>query len=117
MAARSRLAERQRAQVRARRGGGPDVARAERFEDGGAAVVHAHHHRGRAAFLGEPSDDGGGAAEAEAQPADVRRADGAHQAGGRQGAQAIVRGRRPVDRHAEASGPTVSVQICSNAAE
>ena len=56
----------------------------KRFEDGGAAVVHAHHHRGRAAFLGEASDDGRGAAEAEAEPADLRRADGAHQAGGGQ---------------------------------
>ena len=87
MAARSRFAERQRAQVRTARGRLADLARPECLEHGGAAIVHAGHHRGRTALLCKSSDDGGGAAEAETEPADIRRTDGTHQAGGSQGIQ------------------------------
>jgi hypothetical protein len=81
MAPRSGLAERERAQVAAARGGAPDLVGSVRLEDGRAAVVHAHHHRGRCAVAGEALDDCGGAAEAEAETAHLGRAHGAEQAG------------------------------------
>jgi len=43
--------------------------------------MHAGDHCRRSAFLRETSDDGGGTAEAEAEAADLRGADGAHQTG------------------------------------
>jgi hypothetical protein len=85
MTARSSLAERERAQVRAARGGLSHVTWAEGLEDGRAAVVHAGDHRRRATLLREAADDGRGSPHAEAEATDVLRADSAQEAGGGEG--------------------------------
>ena len=70
-------------------------------------------HGGRAAFLGQPPDDRGRASEAEPEPADFRRTDGAHEAGGGQRLRAIGLERRRRDRQRAASGATVPVHTSS----
>ena len=76
----------------------PDVAGAVRLEHRRAAVVHADHHRGRSAFLREASDDGGGAPKAEAEAADLRRADGAQQSSRGEGFQPRSGNALAIDR-------------------
>ncbi len=58
-----------------------------------------------------------GAAEAKAQPADVRGADGAHQPGRGQGLQASFRESRLLIDIRERRDQLVSVQTFSNATE
>src|SRR5206468_1457577 len=71
-------------------GGASNVALAVRFENGGAAEMHAHHHRRGTAVLRDPPHDGCCAPGPEAEPSDLRRADGAHEAGGGQRVQSSL---------------------------
>ena len=99
VAARTRFAERESAQMISRSRRPPNVDGGMRLQHRDPAIVHAQHHGGGPALFGDAPHDFRRAAEPQAKAAHFGRTHGSQDASGFQGAYGLIRERAiPVDR-------------------